>query len=201
MDYILFSFLSFSHLILFSVVYDIFILIYLYSHSWCHLVWSCLLSSTSQLVNGPSLASDRNAAMPTLITCHTGTLTHAQKHSHNCTWMHGDSFAHFLKELLSKAFLFCSALQPCPWYSKFCLVEFTGHSSSGINFHNYLFNFLIIKRIIPAWQEANLLTPTGQCSTWDTQNGRWILCLLSYVMSHWLSCCFLLWNWIIRKNE
>ena len=52
-----------------------------------------------------------------------------------------------------------------PGHSKFCLGEFTGHSRSGINFHNYLFNFLIIKGIIPGWQEANLLTPTGQCST------------------------------------
>lgn len=72
---------------------------------------------------------------------------------------------HSLRDCQAKAFCFCSALQPCPWYSKFCLAKFIGHSSSGINFHNYLFNFLIIKDTVSGWQDANLLTPTGQRST------------------------------------
>lgn len=67
---------------------------------------------------------------------------------------------------------FISALQLCPSHSKFCLVEFTGHGSSGIHFHNYLFNFLIIKGIIPGWQKANLLTPRGQCSTQTPTSAR-----------------------------
>lgn len=79
--------------------------------------------------------------------------------------MDEDSSATPLRDCKGKVFLLFSALQYCPSYSKFCLVEFTGHSSSEINFHNYLFNFLIIKGIIPGWQEANLLTLTGQCST------------------------------------